>query len=121
MLNILFACYYNFFLKTKDNTPIFASVYMVSLLIVVWFFFFFILIMKTGTQNIFSNPISKYIYAVMHLILIALLYRFYSTGRVNSVIASFNDKSIFNKKSWFVFSAFLLVFPVVLIGFLLKK
>jgi|SRR6266536_212058 len=121
MLNFLFISYYKIFLRTKDGTPIFAAVCVLSLVIVLWLFLPLIIIKKYSEYNIFSTAAFKYYYIIVHLTLIIFLYRFFKKEKVNKVLALFESKPIFFKRFWFLLAVFAFLVPTVSIPFLLTK
>ena len=109
------------FLKTKDSTPIFAAVCMLSLMLIVWAFFILIIIIKVGGYNMSFSSVAKYSYIVIHLLLIFGLFHFYKKERVKDILISFGAASISKKRIWLVGSLIMLIGPLIAIMFSLKK
>ncbi len=121
VLNGFFFGYYKLFLKTKDKTPIFATVCTLSLLIIVWAFFILIIVIKLGGYNVSFNSAAKYSYILVHLLLIFGLYHLFNKERVRNILLSFETTSASKKRIWFLGSLIMLVVPLISIAFLLKK
>lgn len=121
MLSFLFINYYKVFLRTKDGTPIFAAVCVLTLVIALWFFLLMIILKKYSEYNIFSTAAFKYYYVIIHVTLIISLYRFFKKEKVNKVLDRFETKPTFFKKGWFLMAVFAFLIPTVLIPLLLVK
>ena len=113
MFNYLFASYYKLFLKTKDDTPIYASVLMISITIVAWFMFILGLLRKYNIYNAFTIQNGKYfIYPIMFALLF-FLYRFYRKERVSRILKTFDEKSLILKYIWAAITIIMLILPIV--------
>jgi hypothetical protein len=117
----LFISFYKMFLKTKDDTPIFASVCMVSLTIIVWLFFILIVVIKLNDSRLFFDSLAKCIYIIIHLALILVLHYFFNKERVMKIRLAFEAKTRQKKRIWYFSTLLSFVCPMISIGFLLKK
>lgn len=122
MFNYLFASYYQIFLKTKDHTPVYASVCMMALIFIGWFFVGVILLRKYNVYDMFptSTTGGKIFCIILFLSILFILNRFYRKN-VTRILEVYNEKSAFLRGLWTYLSIILLIIPYVLCAELLTK
>lgn len=119
-LNKLFIVWYNIFLKTKDGTPIFASVCMITISIQLWFFVPFALLKRLEIFNFLANNGIKVIYVLMYLICIIILYNYFKKNRIDDYLNLFKNETHQWKIIWIVIAITLLLCPLILIALILS-
>ncbi len=120
ILNFLFSSYYKIFLKTKDDTPIFATVCMIIFVFTAWLLFILILLEKYNIWDLFT-PTLIYIYIAINFIAMYFLFRFYKKEKVANILYLFEKKSLFVRNIWILISLLMLILPLVSNAVLLTK
>ena len=101
------------FLRKKDDTPVYASVLMISITICVWFLLILGFLKKFDIYNAFSNPASEVFLVAIYFVLLFFLYRFYRKDRASKILKEFDEKSLFFKNFWTAITIIMLILPIV--------
>lgn len=122
MFDYLFAGYYSFFLKRKDETPIFAAVNLLALAFMLWIYLFLGILKYYNIFNVFAIKNFGFYSIPVYLIMLMFFYFFFKKKIkvANNTINLKRELSLADLKSKFA-CAFFLLFPLILFALLLKK
>jgi hypothetical protein len=118
MYNLVFYFFYKYFVSKEDRSPKFGAICGVLLTIGLHIILAYVIVQRIVGHNLLQPLSQEYYWSKMLNMVVILPFFimgvfFYNSKRVNSIIAKYENKSVFTFFNW-------LVFLVVTLGALLS-
>ena len=119
--NNIFASFYNFYARFKNESPRFTSILLIALIQFLHLMLFMSVAKKAYDLDTRFMLRYKYVIILILPALFFLLSRYYSSARVKGILADFRSKHAAVRGIWEFVSVCALVLQVVAIALLLSK
>ena len=111
----IFISYYLMFIKSKDKTPIFAAVSVLTLVFVGFFFLMVLFLKKRYAVDLTGVRGFGIYYVAGHLLLMAFLFWYYKRKDIVNMRFVFEESKINYKIFWKILSMVILLLPFIII------